>query len=33
MPLVVANLDVDRDQLRWLLGGAVALALVKAVLG
>lgn len=33
MPLVVANLDLDGKQLRWLLGGAVALAIVKAVLG
>ena len=33
MPLVVANINVDREQLRWLLGGAVALAIVKAVLG
>lgn len=33
MPLVVANLDLDGKQLRWLLGGAVALAIAKAVLG
>jgi len=33
MPLVVANLDLERKQLRWLLGGAVALAIAKAVLG
>ncbi len=33
MPLVVANLDLERDQLKWLLIGAVALAIVKALLG
>lgn len=33
LPLAVANLDVDRRQIKLLLGGAFALAIVKAVLG
>jgi len=33
LPLAVANLDLDRRQLKLLLGGAFALAIVKAVLG
>jgi hypothetical protein len=33
LPLAVANLDIDRRQISQLLVGAVALALVKAVLG
>ena len=33
LPLAVANLDLDRRQVTWLLGGAAALAIVKALLG
>jgi hypothetical protein len=33
LPLAVCNLDLDRRQVMWLLGGALALAVVKAVLG
>jgi O-antigen ligase len=33
LPLAVANLKVDRRQLRLLLGGAFVLAVVKALLG
>jgi hypothetical protein len=33
LPLAVANMRVDRGQLRLVLGGVFALALVKAVLG
>lgn len=33
LPLAVANLDLGRRQLRWALAGAMALALLKAVLG
>jgi O-antigen ligase len=33
LPLAVANLDIDRRQISRLLVGAMALALVKAVLG
>lgn len=33
LPVAVANLEIDRERLRWLLRGAVALAIVKAVLG
>ncbi len=33
MPIAVANLDLDRRQVVLLLGGAFALAIVKAVLG
>lgn len=33
LPLALANLDVDRRQVALLLGGAVALAILKAVLG
>jgi hypothetical protein len=33
LPVVVANLEIDGERLRWLLGGAVGLAIVKAVLG
>jgi O-antigen ligase len=33
VPIAVANLDLDRRQLTRLLGGAVALAVLKAVLG
>jgi hypothetical protein len=33
LPTAVANLDLDRRQITWLLGGAAALAIVKALLG
>lgn len=33
MPIAVANLDLDEGQIKRLLGGAMALAVVKAVLG
>jgi O-Antigen ligase len=33
LPIAVANLDIDRNQVKKLLGGAAALAVVKAVLG
>jgi O-antigen ligase len=33
LPLAVANLDIDRRRVTLLLGGATALAIVKAVLG
>lgn len=33
MPILVVNLGLDRRQLRLLLGGAVGLAIVKAVMG
>jgi len=33
LPVTVANLKVDRSQLRLVLGGAFALALLKALLG
>jgi hypothetical protein len=33
VPVLVANLGLDRRQLRLVLGGAVALAIFKAVLG
>ena len=33
LPLAVANLDIDEHQIKMLLGGAMALAIVKAVLG
>ncbi len=33
VPLIVANLDVDARKLRLLLGGAFALAVLKALLG
>ncbi len=33
LPLAVANLDLDRSQVMRLLGGATALAIVKAILG
>jgi O-Antigen ligase len=33
LPIAVANLDLDRSQVARLLGGAAALAIVKAVLG
>lgn len=33
LPIVVANLDIDRAQVKLLLGGAAALAILKAVLG
>jgi O-antigen ligase len=33
LPVAVANLDLDRAQVTRLLGGAMALAVVKAVLG
>jgi hypothetical protein len=33
MPIAVANLDIDRRQVTRLLTGAMALAIVKAVLG
>jgi O-antigen ligase len=33
LPLAVANLELDRDRLKWLLGGALLLASAKAVLG
>ncbi|MCW3033790.1 MAG: hypothetical protein JWM60_2135 [Solirubrobacterales bacterium] len=33
LPLTIANLKVDRAQLRLVLGGAFALAVVKALLG
>lgn len=33
LPVAVANLDVSREQIVSLLGGAAALAIVKAVLG
>jgi O-Antigen ligase len=33
VPVAVANLDLDRDQIARLLSGAMALAIVKAVLG
>jgi O-antigen ligase len=33
LPVAIANLDIDRRQIVALLGGAVALAMVKAVLG
>jgi len=33
LPLVVTNLEIDRRQAALLIGGAVALAIVKAVLG
>jgi hypothetical protein len=33
LPVAVANLDISRDQVKTLLGGALVLAIVKAVLG
>jgi O-antigen ligase len=33
LPLAVANLEIDRRQIKLLLGGAFALAIVKALLG
>jgi hypothetical protein len=33
MPLAIANLDIDRRQVMRLLTGAMALAIVKAILG
>jgi O-antigen ligase len=33
LPLAIANLEIDRRQIKLLLGGAFALAIVKAVLG
>ncbi len=33
LPIAVANLDIDREQVKRLLGGAAALAIFKAVLG
>jgi O-antigen ligase len=33
LPVAIANLDIDRRQIAVLLGGAVALAIAKAVLG
>jgi len=33
LPIAVANLDIDRRQIQLLLGGAVALAIFKAMLG
>jgi O-antigen ligase len=33
LPLVVANLDIDRRQMTRLIGGAVALGIAKAMLG
>jgi O-Antigen ligase len=33
LPLAVCNLNLERRQLVWLLGGALALAIVKALLG
>ncbi len=33
LPIAVANLDLDRRQIKRLLAGAMALAIVKAILG
>jgi hypothetical protein len=33
LPIVIANLDIDDRAIKQLLGGAMALAIVKAVLG
>jgi O-antigen ligase len=33
LPIAVANLDIDRRQIAWLLGGAMALAVIKSVAG
>ncbi|HTZ65448.1 MAG TPA: O-antigen ligase family protein [Solirubrobacteraceae bacterium] len=33
VPVAVANLELDEDQIKRLLGGAMALAVVKAILG
>jgi len=33
LPIAVANLEIDKRQLRYLLFGAIGLALVKAMLG
>lgn len=33
LPIAVVNLDIDESQIRRLLGGAMALAIVKALLG
>jgi O-Antigen ligase len=33
LPLAVCNLDIDRRKVTWLLGGALALAGLKALLG
>jgi len=33
LPIAVANLDIDRRQVSMLLAGAMALAIIKAVLG
>jgi O-antigen ligase len=33
LPIAVANLDLDRRRLRMVMGGALALAVLKAVLG
>jgi O-antigen ligase len=33
LPIVIANLDIDDERITQLLGGAMALAIVKAILG
>lgn len=33
LPILIVNLDLERRQIRLLLGGAVALAIVKSVIG
>ena len=33
MPVAIANLELDERQIARLLGGAMALAIVKAILG
>ena len=33
LPIAVANLELDERQIKRLLGGVMALAIVKAVIG
>jgi hypothetical protein len=33
LPIVIANLDIDDQRIKQLLGGAMALAILKAILG